>query len=102
MDENANGTTLYVDFERIRKHDGFVYFWSLGDRLKPDKHGDLSMKIYHQVDCKLFRYKVLSISLHKEPMVGGTGKTFTYNDGEWNYPSPNSSGETTIKSVCNR
>ena len=32
-----NGTTFYVDFERIRKHGGYVYFLWLSDYLKPDK-----------------------------------------------------------------
>ena len=25
--------THYVDFERIRKHEGYVYFWALNDYL---------------------------------------------------------------------
>ena len=37
--------------------------------------GDLSTILTG--DCKLFRIKSLSISLHKEPMGGGTGKSFT-------------------------
>jgi len=71
--EGTKGNTYYVDFERIRKHDGFFYYWVLTDYLKPDKDGDLSAKMYKQGDCKLFRFKVLSISTHKEPMGGGTG-----------------------------
>ena len=38
-------TTFYVDFERIRKHDGYVYFWRIRDDLKPDKWGDLSARL---------------------------------------------------------
>ena len=52
VDENASGDVFYVDFETIRKHDGYVYWWELGDYLKPDKFGDLSSKGYHQGDCK--------------------------------------------------
>ncbi|MDP7557459.1 MAG: hypothetical protein QF687_06205, partial [Nitrospinaceae bacterium] len=36
--ENMSGDTYYVDFERIRKHGGYVYYWSLGDYLKPTKN----------------------------------------------------------------
>ena len=64
--ESKQGNTFYVDFERIRKHDGFVYWWELGDYLKPQM-GYLSAKSYNQGDCKLFRLKVLSYSWHKEP-----------------------------------
>jgi len=51
--ENDAGDAFYVDFERIRKRDGFVYWWELADYLKPTKYGDLSGKAYVQGDCKL-------------------------------------------------
>ena len=35
-----SGTTFYVDSERIRKVDGFVYFWKFSDYLKPTETGD--------------------------------------------------------------
>jgi hypothetical protein len=94
--------TIYVDFERIRKHDGYVYWWQLFDLLKPTQEGMLSGKTYNQVDCKLFRYKTLSFSYHKEPMGGGTGDSNSPKNPEWDYPPPNSSIEETLKQVCNR
>ena len=96
------GMTSYVDFERIRKVDGFVYYWTLSDYLKPTPFGDLSMKVYNQGDCKLFRFKFLSFSFHKEPMGIGTSSTTSNKpDKEWRYPTPNSSLETLLKTVCN-
>ena len=95
--------TLYVNFERIRKVDGYVYFWVLSDFLKPNpKTGTISMKIYHQGDCKLFRHKRLSFSFHKEPMGRGTCKTNNDPDKNWVYPHPESSGEKLLESVCSR
>ncbi len=96
----SEGGTHYVDFERIKKHDGYVYYWELSDYLKPTPYGILSDKIYNQVDCKKFRYKRLSFSFHKEPMGGGTGEIYNEPDKEWIYPSPDSVGEITLKSVC--
>ena len=46
MGENGKGDTFYVDFERIRKHGGYVYFWYLWDLLKPTNRGILSDKTY--------------------------------------------------------
>ena len=66
LGEGVKGSTFYVDLERIRKHDGYVYWWELQNSLKPDKDGDLSYEIYKQGDCKLFRYKTLSADYHKE------------------------------------
>ena len=98
---NVSGDTFYVDFERIRKHGGYVYYWRLSDYLKPTKFGDLSAKIYHQGDCKLFRYKFLSDSYHNEPMGRGERASGSNKpDKEWSYPSPNSSIEEVLKSVC--
>jgi hypothetical protein len=93
--------TFYVDFERIRKHDGYVYWWELIDFLKPTS-GMLSGEIYKQGDCKLFRLKRLSVSFHNEPMGGGTGETVNEPDKEWRYPSPNSINEVILKQVCNQ
>jgi hypothetical protein len=102
--ENTIGDTYYVDFGRIRKHGGYVYFWRLDDYLKPTKTGILSGKTYKQGDCKLFRYKFLSFSFHKEPMGGGTGEVSEPlgKNGNWKYPSPNSVNETILKQVCSR
>ena len=92
--------TYYVDFDRIRKVDGYVYYWMLSDYSKPSQ-GYLSYLMYKQGDCKLFRHQFLSLTMHKEPMGGGKG----VNHGkpqEWFYPPPNTVTETILKSVCSR
>lgn len=97
-----NGTVYYVDFERKRKHDGYLYYWQLTDYIKPTEHGDLSSKIYVQGDCKLFRYKYLSWSFHREPMGSGPGVVDNDSDKNWTYPAPNAITEFVLKSVCSR
>jgi len=101
VDKNAMGDTFYVDFDRIRKHDGYVYYWVLTDYLKPT-HGDLSGTVYQQGDCKLFRYKVLSASFYKQPMGRGSGDVSEPSKKfqGWRYPSPNKVDESILKSVC--
>jgi len=104
VDKEVRGNTYYVDFERIKKHDGYVYWWDLTDYLTPSPQGNLSAKIYIQGDCKKFRYKWLVTSFHKEPMGEGVS---AYGGGEptegnrgWQYPLPDTSNETVLKSVC--
>ena len=99
--KSLNGDTFYVDFERIRKVDGFVYYWELSDLLKPNKQ-TLSAKIYIQGDCKLFRHKTLSGSFHTQQMGGGAGDTPPVPEShkDWQYSIPDSSGEKTLKVVC--
>jgi len=95
------GNTAYVDFETIRKDDGYVYFWRLSDLLLPSPWGDMSLKSYLQSDCKLFRFKVLRDSSHKEPMGRGIGKTNNKPDKYWKYGPPESFGRVLLKAVCN-
>jgi hypothetical protein len=100
--DHLNGDTDYVDYERIRKHDGYVYFWYMNDYSKPKPNGWLSTKIYKQGDCNLFRFKSLSWSFHKQPMGGGTGVTDNNPEKEWTYPTPLHVDEFILKQVCNR
>ena len=102
VDESVSGNTFYVDFEKIRKHDGYVYWWDLSDYLKPITGGFLSSIVYKQGDCRSFQEKILSFSFHKEPMDGGSGdiqKPVKEYQG-WKYPTPNSVNETILKTVC--
>ena len=99
--ESNSGDAFYIDYDRIRKNDGFVYFWTLSDYLNPNQ-GYMSDKKYNQGDCKLFRYKNLSFSSYKEPMGGGTADSQFTPPDKWFYPHPNSTGEIKLKSVCNR
>ena len=97
--ENSVGDTYFVDFERIRKHDGYVYWWELGDFLKTTESGFLSIKVYWQGDCQFLRHKSLSYSFHNEPMGRGTGAPLSPPE-KWRYPPPDSSSEFILKSVC--
>ena len=92
---------LLFDFGRIRKHNGFVYYWVLSDLLKPNK-GGLSNKMYYQDDCKLFSFKVLSSSFQKASMDFETGKTYTPKNPKWNYSPPDTILEYILKSFCSR
>ena len=96
-----SGDTFYVDFDRIRKVDGFVYYWELIDYLKP-QYGDFSYRGYQQGDCKLFRKRELSYSFYTQPFAEGTPSPSTNKPSEWLYPPPNSANESTLNAVCNR
>jgi hypothetical protein len=74
VSKNVNGTTFYVDLDSIRKHGGYVYFWKLTEYLHPIPNMPLSLKVYKQGDCKVFRYKDLSIFAYAERMGRGIPK----------------------------
>ena len=100
VDSNGSGDNYYVDFDRVRKQDGYVYYWMLADYLKPDKNGIFSGKAYWQGDCKLFRYKQLSWSFHTEKMGGGTADSETPETPKWEYVRPASLAGFILKLVC--
>ena len=39
-----NGDTFYIDIDTIKEHNGYVYWWSLSDYLKPIETGAMSDK----------------------------------------------------------
>jgi hypothetical protein len=99
----VQGNTFYVDFEKVRKTDGYVYFWQLVDLSKPAKQGILSDKGYLKGDCKLLQFKSLSFSSHKEPMGGGTPSKYSNDpDKEWTKAPTNTVSETILKQICSR
>ena len=101
VEKNLAGDTYYVDYERIKKIDGYVYFWQVTNFSKP-KTGFLSSIIYHQVDCKLLRYKWLTFFGHREEMGGGDGVNLPIpkKHENWKYPPPDTISEVVTWSVC--
>ena len=97
-------TEVYMDFDRIRKHNGKYFWWTLINLSQIGKDGVKSLKGYREGDCKLFRLKGLSYNFYKEPMSGGTAEVFTPTgkSADWEYPPPNSAQEYTLKIVCNQ
>jgi len=97
----ATGDTIYLDYQRIRKHGGYVYYWTMQDYLKPLRGEYLSIKLYRQGDCKLFRSKILNMSAHIKPMGRGNPSVRSTEPNEnWDYPAPDSLHETHLKAVC--
>ena len=97
---NVKGNTSYVDFEGIRKVDEYVYFWYVVDFFEPN-NGYLSINHYVQGDCEIFRFKYLSLVFHRQPMGRDIGRTVNPENPGWDYPPPDTSGESILKSVCN-
>ena len=100
MSQNISGDVFYVDFERIRKHDGYVYWWVLSDILKPTIQVHSSSKTYNQGDSELFRVRYLSWIFYIEPMGGGAGNSGGPKDPQWDYPEPDSVMGNILKIVC--
>ena len=93
--------TYYLDFEKIKFHDGYVFWLQLSNYLKPTTAGFLSAKSYIQGDCKKLWIKILSSTSYTAPMGGGNETNYVISD-KWFYPPPKSSIEFIQKLVCSR
>ena len=100
VSEGAKGNKYYVDFDRIRKVNGLVYYWMLRDRLEPGEYGSLSTKLYNKADCETMREMRLSFSTYKLPMAEGTAAGPFTPDPEWMYAPPDSVLEDILEAVC--
>ena len=97
--DDSDGDKHYMDFTTIQKNNGYVYYWSLIDYLKPYK-GDFSVTIYSEVNCNIpFKSRMISINYHKRPMGVTLRKTDNTTYG-WNYPGPGSIVENILRMVC--
>ena len=101
MSINPQGVSFYLDFERMREHNGFVYFWMLVDYPEPLSGRYLSSQVIHQGDCNLMRLKILSVSHHPGPMAEGVG-TVSGQNFDWVYATPGSTNEEALKWACRK
>ena len=46
---------FYIDLSKIRKHQGYSYYWELISNYPPNKHGLSSSIAYYKVDCNVFK-----------------------------------------------
>ena len=102
VSENDLGTFFYVDFTRIKKNNGYIYFWVLLDYSEPNITNALSNLIYNEGDCSIFRHKNLYILSYKEQMGQGDSHLSYRPDTEWKYPPPTSSNEIILNEVCSK
>ena len=98
--ENVDGSKYYYDKDRIRKSGKYIYLWELTDYLKPSPYGDLSVTKYIQLDCSIFRYKILKFQSYNNSMGEGEQTSNSTPPDEWKYPQPESVLEYMYNKVC--
>ena len=99
---NVNGTDFYVDFETIKRNNGFLYYWGLDDYLEPLSDADgprFSSILMYKVDCDLLRYKALTATFYSRQMGKGSSKVERGHE-DWQYSPPGSAGGSVRKKLC--
>ena len=101
--DSTDGGSYYVDVDNIKKRNGLVYYWTLGDFFEPLRGGPLgdanSSIDKYKVDCVEEKQTLLNATFYSQPM--GEGKIV--QDSTHNkiiYPKPNSNGYFAMKFAC--
>ena len=98
--QNDNAA-FFVELDTVKAINGYIYWWSLSNYIKPNQWGELSAKIFFQGECELKRFKYLSDAYYKKPMGLGTPSVSSnIPDEEWDYAPPNSSMAYEMEFIC--
>ena len=98
---STRGDVFYVDLSTVKKVGNNVFYFTLKDYVKPSEYGDLSSKIYMEVNCLNLSYRYLKDFYYIEPMGNGEPSTVFDEVGEWTNNTEGSMGEAVRKFACN-
>jgi hypothetical protein len=100
--DEDNDATWYIDYDAIKKNNGYIYYWELQSNFKPLGHGVQSFQIYHQGDCRVHRFKDLTFTEYKQAMGRGESTNHPPGRDEWVYPRPGSFYGEMLEAACKR
>ena len=98
---DANGNIHYLDFEDMKKTDGYIYYWEMTNYANPTDRF-LSIATYREADCDLHRFKDLTFNGYTQEMAEGEPETIdlTKLEEDWDYPVANTFGDISLSLVC--
>ena len=100
--ESQDGYVSYIDFNKLKIVNDFVYFWELEDFPYPHKDGTMSLKTYHQVDCSLNAVKYHKYASYNLSMGEGNPiDIWSRTEKKWKTPKNGSVLFIRILKVCN-
>lgn len=105
MIQTSDNENVYVDFDTLQKNDGLVTVSTLNDYNVAQQKRELSTQFTELHDCKLKKFKALSIQYFSENMAkGNVIETFSFNAPEiaWSEVVNYSVGELKANIICSR
>jgi len=98
---STDGTTFYIDENTLMRGGDSVFYWELTDKPKPDTFGDRSSASYHEADCNLMAYKLLTLNTYKQQMARNLTNKIEYRpDKEWKYTDPKYVSHAIVEQAC--
>jgi len=106
---SSDNTSVYIDYSRIRTEGRYKSLWHLNDYKLPHTNGlgkqfksDIAKRI---VDCQASRSHLVALYHYSEQMGGGAvvfSANYQIIESDWDYPPPNSIGDSLINIACGR
>ena len=97
----SDSNRYYIDVGKVKKKDGYVYYWELSDYLKPDKWKHMSSITLMEGDCNIPRKaRQIYANYHSQPMGNGTASMSSSEKQDWHHSVPNSALERMLNFAC--
>jgi len=97
----TDSNTFYIDVGKVKKKDGYVYYWELSDYLKPDKWKHMSSKTLMEGDCNIPRKaRQIYATYYSQPMGNGLASISSSEKQDWHHSVPNSVLERMLNFAC--
>ena len=100
---STDKSEYYIDFDRVSKNNGYVYYWVLSNFPFPsDAEGTSSLELY-EVNCsppikeRRKAYYFYNSTMGKK---GTRSPVFDTSTGPWEYSVPGSVQERLLEAVC--
>ena len=97
----SDSNTYYIDVGKVKKKDGYVYYWELSDYLKLDKWKRMSSKSLMEGDCNIPRKaREIYVNYYSQPMGIGLASMSSSEKQDWHHSVPNSALERMLNFAC--
>lgn len=101
--ENGQGDEFFIDPNSVRKDGHLRRAWEIFNPKRRDENGVASFRTLAEYDCNSDRYRVISFSIHSEPMAGGKTIRSFNSSGEWIYiPPGNGNARHVLGFLCEK
>lgn len=90
----------YIDPSSIRKDGNLRKAMAIQDLKQRFEDREMSRRVLYEYDCEEERSRILSFSLHSDPMAGGVTLSSDDSGGEWTDIAPDTIAATFLKRVC--
>jgi hypothetical protein len=96
----TDGVIFLIDPATIRRDDDLSQVLELQDLRQTGKQGEMSRRILMEYKCNEERHRLLSLTMHSEPMAEGKVLVSVSRASDWYNIVSGTSAAATLRQVC--